>query len=1137
MTASILEQVQREHDAALQEKRAATSRLDRDVAGPRKEELEAARADVRAKDQAHQMAQRQLAKATLRAPFFGHIENRFVDQGAYVNVFPTGGVPIVRLVDLGEIDVVIAVPQQLRAHIDLRESVTVASVADPPAITAARVIALSSLADPTTGTYALRVRLDNSDQRFQGGMVVTASIKGDRDRQAIRIPLAAVHHAYGQPPAVMLVHAQTRNAVLRPIELRDEVQDAAPVWQRVRQKLASAGFQLPAGVIGPELDDEIMGTFAQLIALTSDAASYRELEDAAQELEDRLRYLPMTASTSLFGVQPEVIEVELDAARLAAHHLSWEQVSRVIARRNTQQPAGRLQANAQELLIEPTGEFSSERELGHMVLVTAPGGRTIRLSDVAHIQRKTQTPAEPLARLDGHRAVILGVRAREAIRIDQFGDRIHAEIDTFRDTLPDHIQCAVFHDMARYTRDRARQLSRTLLMCVACVFLSTSLFMGWRGACVVTSAVPVTGLLVLLIFYALGIPLNQMSVMAIIMAFGLLVDNAIVVTEQIHRRTTQSQDLRQAAGDEPARLLPPLIVSTLTTIAAFLPIYLLPGGTGEFVRAIPLGVAVCLVTSLLVAVTVVPLMCSLLGHPWRSNDMSPIGRLGQRCEQAYRRQLQGIVKRPATVLVVSVPLMVSLAAVGLTLRRDFFSPVQRDQFVIDVFAPQGTSVEGTAEVVAQVEQLLLARDDVADVASFIGRNAPLIFYNLESQETYANHYAQLVVRARDGRSTATIAASVQQELNAEISRADCCAHILEHGAPFVAPFELRLAGNSTTVLRELGRRTSRLLRNTPGVRNIRVNYGNESPKLVAEVNEPIARRIGIDQDLVASELCYRLDGLQVTEKREGDERIGIVLRSPPSSRNEVADLQSIYLKPSPQTGLIPLATVARVVPRWEDASIYRRDGRRTLSVLAYPQFGLTPAQVSRRFKAAVAHLQARMPVGYTLEFGGENEQRYEAESKLLQNAVYAVFPFLLLLMAEFRSVRLVVLIVFIVPLSLGGTMVGLYLTGWPLNFMAIMGMMMLIGVVVNDAVLLVDGFERRRRTGESLEGIVIDGTLERGRHIVITTVTTIAGFLPLALSPSLLWPPLAIAVIGGLALATCLTLVVVPAGYTILRLR
>jgi len=919
------------------------------------------------------------------------------------------------------------------------------------------------------------------------------------------------------------------------IELRDEVRDAPPVWQRVRHKLSEAELQLPPGVIGPELDDEIMGTFAQLIAVTGDGASYRDLKDVAQQLEDRLRYLPRTASTSLFGVQPEVIEVELDPTLLAAYDLSFEQVARVIAGRNTQQPAGRLAADTLELLIEPTGEFTADRQVGEMVLVTAAAGRTLRLSDVARIERTTRTPAEPLARLNGRRAVILGVRARAAIRVDHFGTQLHHEIDEFRQTLPHNIQCTVFHDVARYTRDRARQLSRTLLLCVVCVFLSTALFMGWRGATVVTSAVPVTGLIVLLLFSAIGIPLNQMSVMAIIMAFGLLVDNAIVITEQIHRRTSQATDVKQAAAEEPAKLLPPLIVSTLTTAAAFLPIYLLPGGTGEFVRAIPLGVVVCLVTSLLVAVTAVPWLCSLLGRSWSTPQRSAIGHLGRHVEHAYRGFLETVVSRPRTVLIVCVPLMVALAAVGLTLRRDFFSPVQRDQFVIDVFAPQGTSVAGTSEVVAQVEQRLLAHEDVVDVASFVGRNAPLVFYNLESQETYANQFAQLVVRADDWRSTAAVAARVQQDLNATISGADCCVHILEHGAPFVAPFELRIAGDGPTTLRELGRRTSELLRDTSGVRNVRMNYGNEAPKLVAEVNETVARRIGIDQDLVAQQLRYRLDGLWATDLREGDERIGVVLRYPRASRNELSDLNSIYVKPTPETGLIPLATVVRLLPRWEEASLYRRDGRRTLSVLAYPQFGLTAAQVARRFQPAVDALKNRLPPGYTLDLGGENEQRYEAESNLLRNAVYAVFPFLLLLMAEFRSLRLVAMIVLIIPLSLGGTMIGLYLTGWPLNFMAIMGMMMLIGVVVNDAVILVDGFERRRETGESVDRIVIGGTLERSRHVVITTVTTIAGFLPLALSPSLLWPPLAIAIIGGLALATALTLVAIPAAYTILR--
>jgi multidrug efflux pump subunit AcrB len=369
----------------------------------------------------------------------------------------------------------------------------------------------------------------------------------------------------------------------------------------------------------------------------------------------------------------------------------------------------------------------------------------------------------------------------------------------------------------------------------------------------------------------------------------------------------------------------------------------------------------------------------------------------------------------------------------------------------------------------------------------------------------------------------------------EIAEAECCAHILEHGAPFVAPFEVRISGPSMATLSELGRRASQVLRQSAGVRNVRDNYGHRVVKLVAEVNEPVARRIGVDQSLVADQLRYRLDGLVASHMREGDERIEITMRLPPSSRQDVADLDAVYFKPIPDASLIPFAAVARLVPKWEAASIWRRDGQRTLSVLAYPKFGRTAAQVSREFLPQLMMLQQQLPTGYTMELGGENEQRHEAESGLLKNAVYAVFVIMLLLMIEFRSLRLTLMILALLPLSLGGAMPGLFLTGWPLNFMAIMGILILFGVVVNDAVVLVDGFEKRRRAGQPLADLVVAGTIERSRHVVITTVTTVAGFLPLALSPSLLWPPLAIVIIGGLSLATLVTLVAIPAAYVILR--
>jgi multidrug efflux pump subunit AcrB len=281
----------------------------------------------------------------------------------------------------------------------------------------------------------------------------------------------------------------------------------------------------------------------------------------------------------------------------------------------------------------------------------------------------------------------------------------------------------------------------------------------------------------------------------------------------------------------------------------------------------------------------------------------------------------------------------------------------------------------------------------------------------------------------------------------------------------------------------------------------------------------------------------RIDGLAATAVQEDDERLDVLVRLRGDATENITDVWAFDLKPHATKRRIPLAQLAGIRPRFSAASIYRRDGERTLTVLAYPEFGLTAAQVAGRFRDSLASFADRAPEGYSVELGGENEQRTEAEGRLLGAAVYSVCVIILLLTGEFRSFRLTALILAVIPLSLAGTMLGLFITGWPLNFMALMGMMMLIGVVVNDAVILIDGYERRRRAGEAAQRVLIDGTVERTRHVVITTVTTIAGFLPLALSPSLLWPPLAIAVIGGLALSTLLTLVAVPAAYGLLMFK
>jgi multidrug efflux pump subunit AcrB len=938
------------------------------------------------------------------------------------------------------------------------------------------------------------------------------------------------------------VYSVSRSGVsLVQVELGDEVTNVGPVWQKVRHKLLEAAGKLPPGTIGPELNDEVMGTFAVVAAISGKDFSYRQLKDEAERLEDHLRYRPNTASTELIGVQQEVIQVELDQSKLAAYNLSFDQVAAAVNNRNTRQPSGRLEVDADELLIEASGEFENEAELAEMVLLVTPDGRTLRLRDVADIHRTTASPADPLARINGQAAVMVGTRARSGVRIDQYGKLVEEYIDEFRGTLPKGMQVDVLHNLARSIGQLTGDLGNDLWQSIALVFFSTVIFIGWRSTWIVSTSIPLTALVVLVLFSILGIPLNQMSVMALIMAMGMDVDCATVVTEQIQHRWRQGGDLRQIAAAEASHLFMPLAVSTLITVAAFVPIYMLPGGTGEFVRAIPVGVSICLLMALVVSVTVVPALCTFVLKKRSPADEAAHrreGRFASFIEMRnawYQRFLVGITARPAAVLVLVVLIMGGMTSVGLLLRRDFFSPVQRDQFIIDVYTPQGSSLAHTLDAVKPVEAALEEMPEVTSYGSFVGRNAPLVFYNLWVQETYANHFAQVVVNVTDWHESAKTAAIVQEKLQTKVPGAHCVVHILEHGAPFVAPFEVRITGPSLETLEELGRRATAVLANSPGVRNVRDNYGNEALQLIAQVNEPVARAIGVDQGNVANELRYRLDGLVASHLQEGDERIDIRVRLASAQRDDITDLNAVYFKPTADAPLIPFSAVATLEPKWEAASIYRRDGQRTLSVLAYPDFGLTAAQVSKRFIPQLDQLASVMPPGYKLEFGGESEQRHEAEGNLRNKAIYTFCIIILLLVAQFHSFRVATIILSVIPLSLGGAMVGLWLTGYPLNFMAIMGMMMLVGVMVTNAIILVEGFEERRAAGQPMRQLVIDGTHERTLHVIVTSVNTITGFIPLALSHSPLWPPLAIAIIGGLTMSTVICLVALPAAYVLFR--
>ncbi|MCA9190023.1 MAG: efflux RND transporter permease subunit, partial [Planctomycetales bacterium] len=487
-----------------------------------------------------------------------------------------------------------------------------------------------------------------------------------------------LEHAIEQVDDVEHIYSVSRPGLsLIQIELRDSVVDAPPVWRNVRQKLSESALQLPRGSIGPELDDEIMGTFAMLIAVAGDDIRPRQLEEIAEELEDQLRLLDDTTSTSLFGTQREVIQIEPKPALLVAYDLSFQKLADIVQRRNTRQPSGRLAVGQSELLIEVNGELETEQDLREMVLMVTEDGRTVRLGDVAQLQRTIGTPKDPVVRANGQPSIVLGVRCRRGVRLDQYGKRVRDIVQQAQQGLPQGISLSIAHDLSKYTQERMRGLGTSMLIGVSLVFASLLVFMNWRSAIIVTLSIPLTALFVAITFSIVGIPLNEMSVMAVIMAMGLLVDNAIIVTEEVQH--SPLPDSWQAAADAGDQLFVPLLVSTLTTVAAFLPIYLLPGGTGEFVRAIPLGVAICLITSLLVATTVVPQLCVMI-LPRRVSD----GQNGDsyttaaRFIDGYRSILGYCCDHPLLLLGATTFAMVLCVCLGLTLRRDFFSPVQRD---------------------------------------------------------------------------------------------------------------------------------------------------------------------------------------------------------------------------------------------------------------------------------------------------------------------------------------------------------------------------------------------------------------------------------------------------------------------------
>jgi len=945
-------------------------------------------------------------------------------------------------------------------------------------------------------------------------------------------------------------------------------------WDEMRSKIEGARQDLPDGCGTPVVNSDFGDVFAVCLALYQrpvDGAaavpedrrlSWRQLEVLADRVETELKTVPSIAKIDKLGIQDEVIYLEVPSADWGKIALTEDTLAQLIDAQNIVASGGQIDTGESRYSVRPTGEFEAYRAMRDVVVGRHESGLPVFLRDLpVEIKRTFVDPPKPHFRFTcpeftADRALLLAVSMKSGENVVQMGQEIAGVIDTLKaTTLPYDVELTVVNDLPRQVNTLITDFVTNLWQAIAIVLAIAFLMMGWRPALIMATAVPLSMIAAFTVVKGFGVQLEQFSIASLIIALGMIVDNAIVVSDNSVRLIQEGLPRKDAVIQGATTLAVPILTSTLTTVAAFLPMLTIVGNVGEYVRSLPIVVATTLLLSYFVAMLVTPIMCYWLLKPAGATHRTLVTRLvglfrrrrgapfeaptGAPESSGYDRFILWCLDHKALTLGVAAAAFVASLQLVPLIGNEFFPKGNRDQFFVHVWLPEGSSIHATEEICAQVERRIVDSriteidgkevDRLKNVTTMVGTGGPRLMLTSNPEQNYPN-YAYLIVNTTDPTLSAPWVEELKRSV-AQIPGARIDVRRFALGPPVKNPLEIRLIGDDADVLRAKAEDLVGIFRETPGAADPQSNWRNPSYEVEVAIDPEAANLAGVTNRDVANTLNGLISGRRLTTYREGDHLIPVHLRMQDAERKRLGDLERISV--NGRSGKVPLSVLAALKPNWQPAVIARRNQRRAVSVGGQAQAGYLSNSVATSMAPALDKLVATMAPGSRWEYGGEMEESTKSQAKLAAAFGLSGLLIVLVLVSQYNSFAKPVVVLAAVPLSLIGALVGLYLTGWALGFMPMLGIISLAGIVINNAIILIDFIETGVRTGTPLRKAVAEAGRLRMKPISLTTLTTIGGMFPLALFAGPMWAGMAWAVIFGLAFSTVLTLFVVPTFYTL----
>ena len=937
-------------------------------------------------------------------------------------------------------------------------------------------------------------------------------------------------------------------------------QEIPALWYQVRKKVGDIRATLPADVIGPFFNDEFGDTFGNIYALTGAGFDYAVLKDYADRLQLQLQRVPDVGKVELIGLQDEKIWIEISNTRLATLGIPLAAVQDALAQQNAVAPAGFYETGSERVQLRVDGAFDSVDAIRAFPI--RAGDRTIRLDDVATVRRGFADPAAPRMRFMGEDAIGIAVSMHDGGDILRLGRTLETEFARLEQTLPAGMQLRRVADQPQAVRDSVGEFVKVLAEAVVIVLLVSFVSLGFRTGLVVAVSIPLVLAMTFAVMHYFGIGLHKISLGALVLALGLMVDDAIIAVEMMAIRMEQGYSRLKAAAFAWTSTAFPMLTGTLVTAAGFLPIATAASSTGEYTRSLFQVVTIALVVSWIAAVLFIPYlgekMLPDLANPqppkpgslaarvraWRERaadrhpafaDMlapKPVGAHDHDPYQRpfyrrFRRWLEWSLSHRWLVIGATAGMLVASVLLFRFVPQQFFPDSTRLELMVDLELAEGSSLRATQAQAERLEAMLEGRPGVANYVAYVGTGSPRFYLPLDQQLPQAN-FAQFVVMTTDPDAREQVRSWLIDDIAPRFPELQLRVTRLETGPPVGYPVQLRVSGEHVERVRAIAREVAERVRANPHTTNVNLDWDEPSKVVRLVIDQDRARALGVSSQQVAHFLSGSLSGLRVSVYREGNELVEMLMRGSGDERADLDMLGSLAV-PTPSGQPVPVSQIATLEYGFEDGIIWHRDRLPTVTVRADIRDATTPPTVVAQILPTLDGIRAELPQGYLLETGGTLEDSERGQESIKAGLPLFLFVVVTLLMIQLRSLSRSLLVLLTAPLGLIGVTLFLLLFRVPFGFVAMLGTIALAGMIMRNSIILVDQIEQDIAAGHERWDAIIDATVRRFRPIVLTAAAAILAMIPL--SRSVFFGPMAVAIMGGLTVATVLTLIFLPALY------